>query len=481
MIKLLFIAIVAIIFIFSAIIIIRNKPDLWFWIFLNLYFDPGGYVYVYLGGNLAGPLHITDVFISGMALCLFSINANWRAVFQDQFLKRFLIFLFFYSLYYFIVFGGVMPFYHNDFDYPTFLIKNRIFIYGIFILLAVYAFASRSLYYFYTTTIAVSSIILTLFFITLITGIELIPVWKFARSTEGEMMRISIMGYGLGSYLFPIALITYLISKKINLNLKYKNWLYYTGIVLIVTYLLTLTRRTQIDIIGISLLITLIIAYLFRMGKLSALMKVIIPAMVVTLVMSLMFPKYVGYITEIGEDTFLLITTGRDSKGETDQRVSGDKDYKLVSKYIENNLFFGTGYTYLYWQDGRATSARGKEFAAARDAAGEVPIYFMIFGFGLSGAFLILLLYIVMAQMFFKIIRLLRLTLTNYFGDPFIIIYGAFVLLIIASKFTIKLYNLSLDFDTAYIGHTAIIMGVGFVIHRKLQVNLMKELNPEQH
>ena len=142
-----------------------------------------------------------------------------------------------------------------------------------------------------------------------------------------------------------------------------------------------------------------------------------------------------------------------------------------------NNLFLGTGYTYLFWQDGRATSARGEEFARARDAAGEVPIYFMIFGFGLVGSFLILLLYIITAQIFFKIIKLLRLTLFKYLDDPFTIIYAAFVLLIIASKFTIKIYNLSQDFDTYYMGHTAIIMGIGFAIYRKLQMNLLKDSN----
>ncbi|HSW54545.1 MAG TPA: hypothetical protein VLH59_05590 [Ignavibacteriaceae bacterium] len=477
MIKLLFIAIVAIIFILSAIIIIRNKPDLWFWIFLNLYFDPGGYVYVYFGGSLAGPLHITDVFISGMALCLFSINANWRAVFQDQFLKRFLIFLFLFALYFYIVYGGIVPFYQNDFDYPNFLIKNRLFIYGIFILIAVYVFASRSLYYFYTTTITVSAIILTLFFITLITGIELIPVWKFARNTEGEMMRISMMGYGLGSFLFPISLITYLLSKKINLRLNYKTLLYYTGVVLIITYLLTLTRRTQIDIIGIVIIISLIIAYIFRMGKLSALLKVILPTMVVILVMALTFPKYVSYIAEIGEDTVLLITTGRDSKGESDQRVKGSNDYKLTMEYINNNLFFGTGYTYLYWFDGRATSARGKEFAIAADAAGEVPIYYMIFGFGLAGAILMLPLYFMMVALFFKMIRLLRLTLIKYLQDPLTIIFSAFVLLIIATKLTISLYNLSVDFTAPYMGYTGVILGIGFALYRKLQVSLVKENN----
>ena len=195
--------VVAIILIIAFIIIIRNKPDLWFWIFLNLYFDPGGYVEEYLGGTLLGPLSIADVFISGMLICVISANINWKTIFQDKFLVRFLYLLLIFSTYFFIVYGGIVPYFHNDFDYPTFLIKNRLFGYAFIILPAVYAFSLRSLHYFYTTTLAVGIICLTLFFISLTTGLRLIPVWETARNTGGEMMRISMVGYGIFYLLFP--------------------------------------------------------------------------------------------------------------------------------------------------------------------------------------------------------------------------------------------------------------------------------------
>ncbi len=56
MIKLALFGVVALLLLIAFMIIIRNKPDLWFWIFLNLYFDPGGYVYEFMGGTLLGPL-----------------------------------------------------------------------------------------------------------------------------------------------------------------------------------------------------------------------------------------------------------------------------------------------------------------------------------------------------------------------------------------------------------------------------------------
>ena len=481
MIELLFIAIVAIIFIFSAIIIIRNKPDLWFWLFLNLYFDPGGYVYGFLGGTLLGPLHISDVFISGIVICMISAHINWRSVFQDAFLKKYLFFLLLFTLYFYIAYGAAVPNIHNDFNYPVFLMKNRLFIYGYVIFFAVYAFSLRGLYYFYTTTLSVGVICLTLFFITLTTGIGLIPVGEIARNPGEEMMRISMGGYGIFYLLFPVSVIVYLLSKKINLNIKHRNWLYYGGIVMIITLLITLTRRTQIDVIGSIIIISFIISYLFKTGKLSSLLKIIMPALLVILVLYFTLPKYGGYIAEVAQDTFLLITTGKDSKGNTDQRVSGTADYVIVIEYIENNLFFGAGYTHLYWKDGRAHSARGEEFAVARDAAGEVPVYQLFFDYGITGAILILLLYFIMVKLFFKLIKLLRLSFLDYLQDPLILVFSIYILLTIAQKFTFSLFALSQDFSAPHMGQTAMFMGIGFAIHRKFQVNLLKEFNLEQH
>jgi hypothetical protein len=475
MIKLLFVGIVVIIFFSAFLIIIRNKPDLWFWIFLNLYFDPGGYVYGFMGGTLFGPLHIQDVLISGIIICMISAHINWRSVFQDTFLKKYLFFLLLFTLYFYIAYGAAVPIMHNDFNYPEFLMKNRLFIYGYIILFAVYAFSLRGLYYFYTTTLSVGVICLTLFFITLTTGIGLIPVWEFARNPGDEMMRVSMLGYGIFYLVFPVSVIVYLLSKKINLNIKHRNWLYYGGIVMIITLLITLTRRIQIDVIGSVIIISFIISYLFKTGKLSTILKIVLPALLVVLVMYFTFPKYVGYMAEIAEDTFLLITTGMDSKGETDQRVTGTDDYVLVKEYIEDNIFWGSGYTYLSWGPGYASSARGDSFSQIADAAGEVPIYNLIFSFGIIGAALMLPLYFIMGELFFKLIKLLRVTFIDLLQDPLTIVLSIHILLTIAKKFTINLYALSQDYVTHHMGHTALLIGLGVALYRKLNLNLLKK------
>lgn len=472
MIKLLLPGVVGLIFIFTLIIIIRNKPDIWFWIFLNLYFDPGGYITGFRDGKIVGPLNMRDAFIFGIVICLVSAKINWKVISQDQQLSRFLLFLLFFSAYYFIVYGGVAPFIHNDFDYSTFLLKNREFIYGFFILISVYLFSFRSLHNFYSVTLFFGVLCLTLYLITLFTGVELIYVWEFQREGTG-MTRIAMLSYGLFDILFPLSLIVYIVSKKINLNIKYRYWLYYAGVIFLITQIITLTRRTQIDILGTVIITVIIIAYLFRTGKLSSLLKLLLPAVLVILVLYFTFPNYIGYMAKTAENTFLLITTGQDSEGRKEYRVSGNENLEIAKEYIKNNLLIGTGYTYLYWGPGYAYSLRGREYSLAADAAGEVPIYYSLFGFGILGVILMLPLYFLMGKLFIKLIKALRTRLTNYLHDPMTIIFSIYILLTFAIIFTINFYNLSSHFTGARLSYTTIFLGLGFALYRKIYLNAL--------
>ena len=472
MLKLIVVAVVLLIVLLALVIIIRNKPDIWFWIFLNLFFDPGGYITGFRDGKIVGPLNMRDAFIFGIIICLVSAKINWKVISQDQQLSRFLVFLLFFSAYYFIVYGGVAPFIHNDFDYSTFLLKNREFIYGFFILISVYLFSFRSLHNFYSVTLFFGVLCLTLYLITLLTGVELIYVWEFQREGTG-MTRISMLSYGLFDMLFPLSLIVYIVSKKINLNIKYRYWLYYAGVIFLITQIITLTRRTQIDILGTVIIAVIIIAYLFRTGKLSSLLKLLFPAVLVILVLYFTFPNYIGYMAKTAENTFLLITTGQDSEGRKEYRVSGNENLELAKNYIKNNLLIGTGYTYLYWGPGYSYSLRGREYSLAADAAGEVPIYYSLFGFGILGVILMLPLYFLMSMLFFKLIKLLKITLENYLQDPMVIIFIIYILLTFAIIFTINFYNLSSHFTGARLSYTAIFIGLGFALYRKIYLNAL--------
>ncbi|MBE0651162.1 MAG: hypothetical protein IH595_10005 [Bacteroidales bacterium] len=472
MLKLAIVGIVGLITIISFILIIRNKPEFWFWIFLNLFFDPAGYIEMYRDGKLVGPLNVTDVLIVAIVLCLIFAKINWRIIFADQFFLKFLIYLFIFSAYYFIIYGGVVPYIKDDFDYSTFFMKNRVFVYGIVILISVYVFSLTNLKYFYPITLFIGVICLTLYLITLLTGLPLVPLGILQR--EGtEMTRIYMANYGLFLLMYPLALAVYLLSRKINVVLKYKPWLYFGGVVYIVAELITLTRRTQIDIIGTTIIIVLIISYLFQLGKITAMFKLVIPAILVILVLYFTLPNYAGYITETAEDTFLLITTGKDSRGMSDQRVAGTGDLDITKEYIINNLIFGTGYTHLYWMGpGNVMSPRGKTFAIATDAANEVPIYYALFGFGIAGALLLFPLYFLLGKLFFKLSKLLKIMLINYLQDPITLIFSIYILSIIAAMFTLNIYALSSHFTGVKFSYYAVFMGIGFALYHKMYTNI---------
>lgn len=471
MLTLLLSGIAVVILISGFIIIINNRPDFWFWLFLNLYFDPGGYVEGLFDGNLIGPLTTADVFITGILFCIISARINWEGIFSDKFLLKFLIILFFYTLYYFIVYGGIIPLLHDDLNYSTFLIKNRNFVYSLIILVGVYAFSLRSLKYFYIITLIIGIICLSFYLITLSTGFNLIPVWDIER--EGtEMSRLILISYGLFNIIFPLSLIVYILSKKFAIKLNFLPLLYIGGAFMVITEVLTLTRRVQIDIIGTLILIILIISYLLRTSKLKEILKLISPAVLIILILFLTAPQYTGYAAETAEDTFLLLFTGKDSRGISDQRVTGAGEYELVKEYIGNNLLFGNGYSQMTWVGrGNVTTTRGNTFARVSDAAAEVPIYYLLFGFGIAGAIIILSLYFFMAKLFFNLIKLLRLNIINYLHKPLTIIYSLYFLLIIAKIFTYHIWGLGEGFFIASISYTAVLAGLGFSLYRKLFLN----------
>ena len=477
MIKLLSKSIIGLIIIFPIIMIILREPNFFFWLFLNLLFDPGGYVANFLGGNVFWRINISDVFIFFIVVCLCSRKVNWRIIYNDEFLLKFLRFLIIYAIYFFVIYGGIVPYLHNDLDYSTFLLKNRGFIYGFIILISVYVFTLQGLDYFYSITLFFAVICLSLYWITLLTGIELIPVVLIERYRDSGMMRLGMGSYGIFDLIFPIALIAYLISRKLKFQLKYKKLLYYAGIMMVLTLLITLGRRTIILIIGTVVIIVFILSYLYRRVKISMFLKILVAAMLAILILNFTLPNYIGYINRIGEDTYMLIKIGKDARGVGDYRVSGTGDLLAVKNAIRNNLWFGNGYTHLYWvAPGYATCPRGDDYAIMADAANEVPIYYLFFGYGLIGAIIIFPLYFFMAKLFFRMSKLIKQNLFTWMENPLTLLFSIYVLLFIVSRFTFSLYNLGSDFSGSL---SYLFLGIGFALYFKFREN-DKEINTKE-
>jgi hypothetical protein len=447
--------------------LIKRYPDLSFWLLVNIMYDPGGYLNYYYEGKLLGLFYMTDIVIFPIIFCLYVINANYKIIFKDQFLIKFLKVYAIFVAYYFIFYGGIIPYLNDDLNYALFLQKNRTFFYYIIVLLSTYIFALRGLKYFYITTLITGFIILSAFLVSLVTHIDIVPISLEERYEGSEMMRIGLYSWGLYSMLFPIAFIIFLFSRKIKLNINYKRIAYITGMLMAVTLLVALSRRNFISIPGTLLIIIVINSYIFRKSTAFALAKISIPLGIVLMIISLALPKYIDYIAEITQDTFQLVTGGTDTRGEKDYRVSGTDDLEITKKYINDNLLFGTGYSWLHWEGHTAVSSRGSIYSAAMDAAGEVPVYYIFFGFGLTGFIIMVFLYSFLIRLFFRLYSLTKRKLNLLTDYPYEILFILFILYLIANKFTFSLYTLGGDFTSP---NAAIFVAVGFALLQKLKI-----------
>jgi hypothetical protein len=453
----------------SLIMIIRDKPDLSFWILLNMYFDPGGYFSFFLSGKLVGPFTISDVSLFLIIFCLFVIKTPGSFIRSNRLFYKFIIALFIYSIYYFFVYGFLSPLIHDDLNYFTFLLKNRGFIYGVILLISVYYFSLRSLKYFYYTTLFFGVVCLSLYSISLITGLNILPVNKIERYAGSGIMRISMGGYGLFDLLFPLAIIINFISRRIAYKIRFKKWLFYAGIFMATTLMLTLTRRTLLSIPATILIIIFIVSYLYRSNKLGILLKITVPSIIIMIILSFTFQKYIGYIATVTRDTFQLIITGKDTRDVSDYRVSGTGDLMDVKDYIAKNLWIGSGWAFTdYDEIGRNKSNRGSKFANMVDAATEVPIYYLFFGFGLFGAILILRLYYIIFLLMYRLFRILKIRIDYGYSDSLMIMFSIYILFTFFLKYSVNIYSLGIDFTGFGLSLFSVSMGIGFALYYKL-------------
>jgi hypothetical protein len=451
-----------------VIYFIKRKPDLAFWLLLNIFFDPGGYISYYFGGKLFLRLYMSDIVILPIIFCLYNINTSYRIIYKDPFLQNFLKVFLIFAVYFFIVYGGIIPYLNNDLDYLLFLQKNRTFLYYIIILICTYVFAMRSLKYFYMTTLFIGFIILSAFLVSLVTGLEFIPIILMERYEGSEMIRIFMYSWGLFIILFPVSFILFLFPRSIKLNIKYRKLAYAAGMLMVLTLLVALSRRNFISIPGTLLIIILLNSYIFRRSKAFALAKILVPLGAVLIIMSFTLPKYVDYVVDISQDTFQLLTKGSDTRGEGEYRVSGTGDLEITKKYIADNFLFGTGYNYLHWGDlGVATSSRGPVYAAAMDAAGEVPIYYIFFGYGLTGFFIMIFLYSFLIRLFQRLFSLTKNNINILTERPYEVLFIFYILYWISEKFTFSFWGLGTDFNSPESG---IFIGIGFALLQKLKI-----------
>jgi len=311
--------------------------DKLFWIFLFLFTDPGGFQQGYFERKLIGQINFSDIIFVILSV-LYFLLPNKHTPANNKLLRNFLIIILIWLLYYVFVFGLFNN--HND-SFTFFLIKSRYAIYTVFIAFYCANFTFRNTKLFFENLRVFSFIIFFLFFITVITNLPITPLMVFERGFVNTD-RLLMYSYSFLPYLIPIALIL----SFFKFPLKGKNIWILLGSLMLVTWILSLTRRHMLFTILYTFII-LFLAYKFGVRKSILSPKLVLLILIPILFLSIFFKNYAGDSENLVNETISLITTGETSSGTIDKRISLTANYFIIGKFLDNQLF-GTGYDYLW-------------------------------------------------------------------------------------------------------------------------------------
>ena len=457
---------------FTGIFYINKNPDLSFWLIISLYFDPGNYISNVLG-NYLGRIDYQDILILFVVILIIKIKGKHRYIQNNILLKQFYFFFIIFFLYHVFVYGIIIPFIKDDLNINMFFLKNRRYFYGIIIMYGGYLYSLRGLKYLYLTILFTALVTLSFFWLSIISGVHFIEYISFGRYYKSSIMRITLNSYGIFDLVFPLSLIVLFLSKRREITIPYKRLLYFVGILMLLTLLITLSRRVILDIAGTFLIFIYLISKISKVSMFNISYKTIRLAFFSIIFLFLIKPNYINYVKKVSEDIYLLITTGKDTEGQGEDRMSGGGIYQDLFPEIEKNIIFGTGYSYTEWilinNYPKAVSTRGLKFGQLVDAATEIPILALFFFYGIIGSTFVIILYINIIFLAKK--TYLKLKKSFFYSikkDQILVIFSVYFIYWIIRMFTYNAYSLGLHFSGIYFQSNGLWFGIMFGIHQSL-------------
>lgn len=389
--------------------------DYVFWIAFIIFTNPGG-ILAALGEDRGdGGINITDfifVFLCGLYVTVFYKKDIGNNVDFKKTVKYLTLFL----VYYFLVFGLFVPIFKEtqSSSFTFIVIKSRQTIYSVVLFIMIYTFNIRSSAIFFKLFIYTSVIIITLFLITLTTGIEILPIAKANRGFV-NIDRVFLEEYGLMPLLIPMGVVI----MAFKINIKWKKLIIIGFGLMFLTWLLSLTRRHVFGTL-IYMFLALVLFNYFQHKSLLPVGKIInmlFYSLILGFFMYLAFPKYISAGVETVEQTVYVIQHGETTTGRKDERLGFSR--KFLLDLIEANPLFGTGF------DNRWRTGAG-------DREGyETSDYPLISAFAMKGVFGVLVflpVYIILFKSLYFDILFFRRNQINYNSFEFFM-FMTFILL----------------------------------------------------
>ena len=366
-----------------------NFIDYCFWGLLIVYTNPGGILQALgLISKEGGSVSIRDIFFFMLLGLYILITILDNRKIKDNAYFMTLNFLVLFFLYYFLVFGFIVPSYKETLGYSlfNFIKKSRSAIYSFLLFMMAYRFFMRSAAIFLKTLVVSSITILALFFITVLGGVDILPIEKSTRNFI-ETDRIFLLEYGLMHILIPIGAVVIVFFKH---DFKWKKWLMLVFVMMFMAWVLSITRRRIIGTFIYIFLAIMLFNY-FQHKSIISLKKfgaILARVAVIIFIISLTFPKYIDAGYSGIQEAIKVMQTGETSTGAKDNRLGLGKEF--MQNLIINNKYFGTGF------DNRWRTKEGDEQGFE---ATDYPLLGAIAMTGMFGLLFFMPIYIILVRL----------------------------------------------------------------------------------
>jgi hypothetical protein len=444
----------------------RRNNYLTFWISLTLFFDPGGFFNNAFGSVFFGHLKYYDAFFILMTICSLSAkDIHLKELDIDKPFSRFIKYFIFLEIYYVTIYGWLTPYLNgisSDNNFSLFILKERTTVYGFFIAIYVYLFAKRGLLYHYKIIVFSGIICLGLFIIGFLSGRSFIPTTVADRYSGEELQRVGMLSYGLFQVILSMALIIYFFSSKYKVVIPLKRWIFTGGALMFITYMLTLTRRTLIETAALPFIILWLRARITNTSIKYA--KVIVIFILGVVFLGIVAPKYINWVGRVYKDIVSLVTTGKDTRGEREYRLSRTGNMLYVKENIKERPFLGTGFLWMLYSDSDQRILAGDTYAAAWWAAREVPVYNALFSRGILGFALYIPVYIYILKTVIVLFKVLKERFNEFIVRfPVFYIMSLVVIVEFLLLFTVRAYTLFGNYSSpAYMVYCGLLFSISF-------------------
>ena len=317
----------------------KQRIILIFWTVIFFIANPGGITNQLLGkGSLIGGIFYFDILIIIIFILLILGGYRFNQFFINKSAKSVFYILLIFMLYKIFIWGFIVPekSIHEFLRYT--LLRERGSILGFLVVIPVYIIAMQDLKTFLKIIIILSFSILILSFSSFIFGWNIINIASAERYQGSGIIRYHLYNYGLLLFLIPSFITVYVARLKI----KHRKILLFGAILSIISIIVTLTKNQYLFLIGMIFSSSYYSAKILQLKISKSILKVFSYGIIISIILSLALPKYIGYASMAVNDIYLLITSGVTSDGSTSRMWQ----IPAFTYEIKRNPLFGTGHGY---------------------------------------------------------------------------------------------------------------------------------------